>query len=92
MAKELKLKDLKKALDKLTKEELKQPIIYNSENYYMSGQVLGIGKARATLYYTGEDDPSELYTMKQLKDNGWEKEDIESFEVCIKKGDFVIKF
>ena len=30
--------------------------------------------------------------MKQIKDNGWEKEDIESFEVCIKKGDFVIKF
>ena len=30
--KEFKLKDLKKALEKLTKEELNQTIVYSSEN------------------------------------------------------------
>lgn len=90
--KEFKLKDLKKALEKLTKEELNQTIVYSSENLCLSGTVIGIGKAKATLYNTFEDDPTELYTMKQLKENGYDKEDIEGFEPEIKRGDFVIKF
>lgn len=89
--KEFKLKDLKKALDKMTKEQLNQPILYSSENLCLSGVVIGIGKAKANLYYTGEDDPAELYTMKQLKEN-YDKEEIESFPLEIAKGDFVIKF
>ena len=87
-----KLKDLKKALEKLTKEELNQPIVYSSEDLCLSGPVTGIGKAKATLYNTFEDDPAELYTMKQLKENGYDKDDISGFEPEIKKGDFVIKF
>jgi hypothetical protein len=43
------------------------------------------------LYNTFEDDPAELYTMKQLKEN-YDKEEIESFAVEINRGDFVIKF
>lgn len=92
MAKEFKLKDLKKALDKMTKEELNQPIVYVSNDLCLSGTVTGIGKARATLYNTFEDDPAELYTMAQLKDNGYDKDDIEGFAIEINKGDFVIKF
>ena len=88
----LKLKDLKKALDKMTKEELNQQIVYVSDDLCLSGTVTGIGKAKATLYYTGDDDPAELYTMKQLKENGYDKEDIEGFAIEINKGDFVIKF
>ena len=88
----LKLKDLKKALDKMTKEELNQQIVYVSDDLCLSGTVTGIGKAKATLYYTGDDDPAELYTLKQLKDEGYEKEDIEGFAIEINKGDFVIKF
>ena len=88
----LKLKDLKKALDKMTKEELNQTIVYSSENLCLSGTVTGIGKAKATLYNTFDDDPAELYTMKQLKENGYDKEDIEGFAIEINKGDFVIKF
>ena len=88
----LKLKDLKKALDKMTKEELNQQIVYVSDDLCLSGTVTGIGKAKATLYYTGDDDPAELYTMKQLKENGYDKKDIEGFAIEINKGDFVIKF
>ena len=88
----LKLKDLKKALEKLTKEELNQTIVYSSENLCLSGTVIGIGKAKATLYNKFDDDPAELYTMKQLKENGYDKEDIEGFAIEINKGDFVIKF
>ena len=90
--KEFKLKDLKKALEKLTKEELNQTIVYSSENLCLSGTVIGIGKAKSTLYNTFEEDPAELYTMKQLKENGYDKEDIEGFKPEIKRGDFVIKF
>lgn len=92
MAKELKLKDLKKALDKMTKEQLEQGIVYSSENLCLSGTVIGFGRAKENLYYTGDDDPAELYTLKQLKDDGYDKEDIEGFDIEIKKGDFVIKF
>lgn len=88
----LKLKDLKKALDKMTKEQLNQKIVYCSDLLYQSGVVIGFGRAKASLYYTGEDDPAELYTMKQLKEEGYDKEDIESFDIEIAKGDFVIKF
>lgn len=88
----LKLKDLKKALDKMTKEELNQTVVYSSENLCLSGTVTGIGKAKATLYNKFDDDPAELYTMKQLKENGYDKEDIEGFAIEINKGDFVIKF
>ena len=89
--KDFKLKDLKKALDKMTKEELNQPLLYVSDDLCLSGTIIGIGKARATLYNTFEDDPAELYTMKQLKER-YDKEEIESFEIEIKKGDFVMKF
>jgi hypothetical protein len=86
-----KLKDLKKYLDKMSKEELNKDIFYISDTLYQSGWVTGFGKAKATLYYTGEDDPCELYTMKQLKEI-YDNEDIESFSAEISKGDFVIKF
>jgi hypothetical protein len=87
----MKLKDIKKWVNKLTDEQLEQNLLYNSEEYSISGKVNKIEKAKANLYYTGEDDPSELYTMKQLKEEGYDKEDIEGFEVEIPKGAFYIK-
>ena len=92
MKKEPKLKDLKKALDKMTKEQLEQNIVYCSDDMCLSGTVSSFGRAKATLYNTGEDDPAELYTLKQLKEEGHDKEDIEGFDIEINKGDFVIKF
>ncbi len=87
----MKLKDLKKWVNRLTDEQLEQDLLYNSEEYSISGKVNKIEKASQDLYYTGEDDPAPLYTLKQLKDDGWEKEDIEGFDIEIPKGSFYIK-
>jgi uncharacterized protein YprB with RNaseH-like and TPR domain len=89
--KTMKLKDLKKWVNSLTNEQLEQHLLYNSEEYSISGKVHKIEKAKQNLYYTGDDDPAELYTLKQLKDDGYEKEDIEGFDIEIPKGSFYIK-
>lgn len=85
--KEFKLKDLKKALDKMSQEELDKPILYHGQ--YSSGVVLGVGKSKSNFYWDGSDDPCELQTLSQLK--GYDKEYIEDLELVIRRGDFVIK-
>lgn len=87
----MKLKDLKKWVNSLTDEQLEQDLLYNSEEYSISGTVNKIEKTKQNLYWTGDDDPSKLYTLKQLKDEGYDKEDIEGFEIEIPKGSFYIK-
>lgn len=87
----MKLKDFKKWVNSLNEEQLDQYLLYNSEEYSISGKVLKIEKAKQNLYYTGEDDPAPLYTLKQLKEWGYDKEDIEGFEIEIPKGSFYIK-
>lgn len=88
----MKLKDLKKIIDKMSKEELEQPLIYNSDDLCISGKVSALKKARVDFYYTGEDDPSQLYTKKQLLEEGYDKEDIESFDIEIPKNSYYITF
>lgn len=88
----MKLKDFKKILDKMSKDELEQELIYNSEEYSMSGTVQSLKKAKQNFYYTGEDDPAQLYTLKQLKEDGYDKEDIAEFEIEVPKGRFYIEF
>jgi hypothetical protein len=86
----MKLKDVKKLLNSLSKEQLEQGFIYMSNNYYISGEVNIVKKCPATLYYTGEDDPSKLYTRKQLiEEEGLDKEEIKRCEVEIHKGAIV---
>ena len=85
-----KLKDLKRILDKMNDFQLAQPLLYNSEEHSISGKVSSIEKAKENLYYTGEDDPAQLYTMKELKEQ-YDKEEIENFEIEIPKGSLVIK-
>jgi hypothetical protein len=87
----MKLKDLKKQLDKLSKEQLEQELSYNSEEFCISGIVKQLKRAKGNLYYTGEDDPAQLYTRKQLVDEGFEKEDIDSFTIEIKKGELFLE-
>lgn len=87
----MKLKQLKKALDKLTPEQLEKELIYNSEDLSSSGHVKAFKKAKANLYYTGEDDPAHLYTKSQLLNEGHDIEDIEGFDIEISKGDFFIE-
>jgi hypothetical protein len=87
----MKLKDLKKWVNSLSDVQLEQYLLYNSDEYSISGKVNKIEKAKTNLYYTGEDDPAQLYTLKQLKDEGYEKEDIDGFEIEIPKDSFFIK-
>jgi hypothetical protein len=87
----MKLKALKRILDKMSENELNQNLLYLSDSLSISGVVVKVGKAKANLYYTGEDDPAELKTMKQLREE-YDKEEIENFAIEIPKGAFVIKF
>lgn len=87
----MKLKDFKKILDKLTPEQLEKELIYNSEEFSISGVVKSLKKAKSDLYYTCQDDPAKLYTKNQLFENGFDKEDIERFDIEVKKGDFFIE-
>lgn len=88
----LKLKDLKDFLEKLTPNELEQDLLYNSKEFSISGNVLKICKSKSNLYWDGEDDPSTLKTLKELRDEGYEKDEIEEMEIQIKKGDVLIEF
>lgn len=86
----MKLKDLKKKLNKLTKEQLEQDFIVVAKERILSGY----GEARvsnANLIYTGDDDPCELVTKQSLIDNGYDKEDIAGMEVIVKRGQFYVE-
>ena len=86
----MKLKDLKKKLDKLSKEQLEQDFIVIASQKTLSG----FGEAKvsnANLIYTGDDDPCELVTKQSLIDDGYEKEEIEEMEVVVKKGQFYVE-
>lgn len=86
----MKLKDLKKKLDKLSKKQLEQDFIVIASSKTLSG----FGEARvsnANLVYTGDDDPCELVTKQSLIDDGYEKEDIEGMEVVVKRGQFYVE-
>ena len=86
----MKLKDLKKRLDKLSKEQLEQDFIVIASQKTLSG----FGEARvsnANLIYTGDDDPCELVTKQSLIDAGYEKEEIEEMEVVVQKGQFYVE-
>lgn len=87
----MKLKELKKWINKLTDEQLEQELLYKSDEYSISGAVNKIEKAKANLYYTGEDDPATLYTLAQLKEQGMDKEEIAECEIEIPKGSFYIE-
>lgn len=86
----MKLKDLKKKLDKLSKDQLEQDFIVLAQEKTLSGH----GEARvsnANLIWSGDDDPCELVTKQSLIDDGYEREEIEEFEVVIRKGQFYVE-
>ena len=86
----MKLKDLKKKLDKLSKEQLENDFIVIASQKTLSG----FGEAKvsnANLIHTGDDDPSELVTKQSLIDDGYEKDEIDGMEVVIKRGQFYVE-
>lgn len=88
----MKLRELKKWVNTLSDEQLKQEVVYNSKDLGLSGVVRKVVKARSNLYYTGEDDPSELHTKKELKEQGYDNEDISGLEIEMEKGQFYLDF
>ena len=88
----MKLKELKKWIDKLTDEQLEQELLYNSKEHSISGVVHKITRSKANLYNTYEDDPATLYTLKELREQGMDNEEIEGCDIEIKRGDYVIEF
>jgi len=86
----MKLKDLKKKLDKLSKKQLEQDFIVIAQERTLSG----FGEARVSkshLYWEGDDDPSNLYTKTELLEMDYDKEDIEGMELIIQRGQFYIE-
>lgn len=84
----MKLIDFKIWVNNLRNEELEQHLLYNSDEYSISGKISKIEKAKENLYYTGEDDPAQLYTLKQLEEDDY---DIEKCVIEIPKGSYYIK-
>jgi len=83
----MKWKDVKKITDKMSKEQLNSDVCYSTK--YTTG-ILETERVKANLYYTYEDDPCELVTMKELKER-YDKEEIEEMELYFKKGTVVFK-
>lgn len=86
----MKLKEIKLLLDNLTENDLENDLLYKSDEYGLSGVVNHIEIATEDLYYTGEDDPSLLYTISQLRKNGYTEPYIKTFAIEIPKGSFYI--
>lgn len=87
----MKWNDLKKKLNKMSKEELKQDAIFITSCKTQSGIIEVSKKLPATLYNTYEDDPNKLKTMKELKEYGLDKEELENVADEFSKGQFFIE-
>lgn len=85
----MQLKELKEILNSMSTEQLKQELVVFAFNKTISGYP-EVGFAEEDLYYTGEDDPSELLTLSELQDQ-YEQEDIDCMEIIINKGDLFIE-
>lgn len=72
-------------------EELEKEAIFITDCKTQSGVIHVAKKLPATLFNTFEDDPNELKTRKQLKENGMDTEEIEECSIEFEKGDFFIE-
>lgn len=73
----------------MSKEQLNQNLIVIACGGTQSG--FGIAKkAKCRLYWDGEDDPSGLKTMAELKEE-YDSDEIAGMEVVVKRGEFVIE-
>jgi len=87
----MKAKDLKKFLDKLSKQDLNKEVFLISKEFSLSIPVKKIKKAPFNLLWDGEDDPSELKSRNAFLEDGYDMEDVDSFTVEIEKGDIIIE-
>lgn len=88
----MKLRQLKDLLNSIPDQDLDKNILYNSSRWSISGVIEKVEIAKKNLYNTGEDDPAKLYSKKELKEKGLNKEEIEGIEIEIPKGAVVFNF
>lgn len=84
----MKMRDLKKILDNLTEEQLDGELI--AKGSYWDGVVHQIKPSETSLYWNGDDDPSELITEEEMKVQIEEDGEDEMPEVYIKKGQMIL--
>lgn len=82
------LQELKEWINNLSESEMDKELGYYGD--FISGPVNEIVIAEQDLYYLGEDDPSKLYTHKELIEDGYEEEEIDNFTIEIFRGDYLI--
>ena len=80
-------KELLKKLQTLSKEELEKEAVFITACRTQSG-IVNAKKLPYNLYNTYEDDPNELKSKKQLKDEGMDNEEIEECGLEFEKGRF----
>lgn len=85
----MKLKQLKKMLDSLSKEELEKDLIVVANDRYFSG-VGEAKKSREKLFYDGSDDPFKLKNLTEMKEE-YDNEEIEGMEIVLNRGEFFIE-
>mgnify|MGYP000929354288 FL=1 len=85
----MNLKQLKKMLEKLSKEELEKDLIVVANDRYLSG-VGEAKKSREKLFYDGSDDPCQLKNLTEMKEE-YDSEEIEGMEVVLNRGEFFIE-
>jgi hypothetical protein len=85
----MKLKELKRMLSKMDTGQLEQDLIVIACNRTQSGCGKA-QKAKCNFYWDGENDPSELKTMSELKDI-YDSDEIAEMEIVIKRGELFIE-
>lgn len=87
----MELRKLKDWVNSLSEEDLNKPLGYHGSDYCISGFVHDVIITTEDYYWLGEDDPSSLYTLKELQDN-YDEDEISKFMIEIHKGDPIIMF
>lgn len=88
----MKLRELKKWINKLNENQLDRELYYNSKDLSISGRVTSVSFSPSDLLNPGDDDPCPLYSRKQLKEQGYSNEDIDEMDIEIVKGDLIVTF
>lgn len=87
---QMKLRDFKNWINKLSEDELDKDLMYNSIDYGISGNVNEIMRSDNDLYYVG-DEPVLLHTRDELLKRGFTDAQIAQFEVEIPEGCYYIE-
>lgn len=85
----MKLKQLKRMLEKMSKEELEKDLVIVANDRYLSG-IGEAKKSREKLFYDGSDDPCQLKNLTEMKEE-YDNEEIEGMEVVVNRGEFFIE-